>query len=299
VGTSGQPDSTVSLSDAEFALFQVFIHREIGILLADAKKALVVARLSGRLRATGLSSFGKYYRHAMADPAERLRLIDCITTNETHFFREPQHFEVLAKRLLPEWQAMAAAGQRSRRIRVWSAGCSTGEEPYSLAMTLLYHFHREVDWSIDITATDISTRVLERAAEGIWSIDVAEKIPLLYLKAFMLRGTGIQEGKMKAGSEIRRVVRFTRLNLNDEHYALPGRFDLIFCRNVLIYFRGETKRRILDRLIGHLAPGGCLFLGHAESLIHRTDHLEILIPTVYRLAPNAGVGVKRKTHGAR
>lgn len=275
------------ISDAEFALFQALIHREIGIHLSGAKKALLVARLSGRLRATGLSSFGRYYRRAMEDPAERIRLIDCITTNETHFFREPAHFEILARRLFPEWRAMAAAGRRSRHIRAWSAGCSTGEEPYSLAMALLHHFHGEPGWSIEITATDISTRVLERAAEGIWLIEGAEKIPVPYLKAFMLRGTGSQEGKMKAGSEIRRVVRFERLNLNDHHHAPPGRFDLIFCRNVLIYFRGEPKQRIIERLIEHLAPGGHLFLGHAEGLTGRMGRVESVIPTVYRLVSGA------------
>lgn len=270
-----------TVSDAEFAQFQALVHREAGIWLSPVKKALLAGRLAKRLRELSLASYGEYFEIVRADEAERIHMLDCISTNETHFFREPRHFELLAERILPTWQAEADAGRRPRRIRVWSAACSTGEEPYTLAMTLLRAFPAGSGWEIEILATDISTRVLERAKAATWPIDKSREIPPEYLKAFMLRGTGAQEGKMRAGPEIRSLVRFARLNLNDDVYAAVGQFDLVFCRNVLIYFDTATKARVVDRLIDHLAPSGCFFLGHAESLGGLTDRIRAFVPTVY------------------
>src|SRR5208282_1236842 len=179
----------------------------------------------------------------------------CISTNETQFFREPLHFEFLEQRILPTWISQGETGQRVRKVRVWSAGCSTGEEPYSIAMTLLHHLPHHAGWQVEILGTDISTRVLARAREGVWPLEKARQIPPPYLKAFMLRGTGAQEGKMKAGPEIQHAVRFERVNLMEGSSSLLSTsFDLIFCRNVLIYFQPETKVRVVDRLMQHLAP---------------------------------------------
>jgi chemotaxis protein methyltransferase CheR len=274
----------LSLSDAEFALFQALIHRETGIYLAETKKPLLVARLGGRLRATRSPSFAHYFRRAKADPDELVRMLDCITTNETHFFREPKHFEFLEKKLLPAWSAQAAAGKRSTVVRAWSAGCSTGQEPYSLAMSLLHHFGDDERWAIEIVATDLSTAVLDKAGHGVWPIAAAAEIPERYLKAFMRRGIGPQEGKMKAANELRRLIRFRHANLNDESDMPPGKFDLVFCRNVLIYFRGETKKRVVQRLVERIAPGGYLFLGHAEALSSGMERVRAVHPTVYRLS---------------
>ncbi|EYF02563.1 CheR family methyltransferase [Chondromyces apiculatus] len=273
------------ISDAEFALFQALIQRETGIYLSPAKKALLVARLTGRLRATQCATFGHYYGLVKEDPAERIRVVDCITTNETHFFREPKHFEFLVRHVFPEWQAMVAMGKRAPRVRAWSAACSTGKEPYSLAMTLLHHLGGDGRWSFEIVATDISTQVLDRATRAVWPIEDAAEIPTEYLKAFMLRGQDSQAGKMKAGREIRDIVHFRQLNLNDEVYEILGTFDLIFCRNVLIYFQETTKRRIVGRLVDRLAPEGYLLFGHAEGMSGADTRLRSVLPTVYRLAP--------------
>ena len=272
------------LSDREFVLLRDLIHREAGIHLTGAKKALMVARLSRRLRALGLRSFAAYFElvDGPGGAQERVQLLDAISTNETSFFRERKHFELLEREVLPAWRQEAATGRRPRCVRAWSAGCSTGEEPYSLAMVLLQQLPPSEGWQIEILATDLSTRVLERARAGVWPIEKAEAIPGDYRRAFMLRGVRDQEGTMKAGPELRAVVRFAQLNLHAESYAVPRGCDLLFCRNVLIYFDQPTRVGITSRLISHLQPGGFLFLGHAETL-HATGSTELVtvIPTVY------------------
>lgn len=271
------------LTEREFRLFQALIYRETGIHLSDAKRALLVGRLSRRLRQLGLPSFEAYYRHVLegADGEERVRMINAICTHETHFFREPRQFEFLEHTVLPQWRAQADAGARSRRVRAWSAACSSGEEPYSLAMTLLAHL--PASWEVEVVGTDLSTSVLERARAAVWPVEKAAEIPAAYTKRFMLRGRGDRAGLMKAGPEIRAVVRFQHLNLNQPGYALTGPFDLVFCRNVLIYFDNESKAGAIGRLLERLAPTGLLFLGHAESLNGLATRAHTVIPTVYRL----------------
>lgn len=270
------------MTDREFSLFQELIYKEAGIYLSSVKNTLLAGRLTRRLRELGLPSFEAYYRFVVQEgEAERILLLDAVTTNETHFFREPGQFEFLERRLLPEWSREGESGRRPRKIRVWSAGCSTGEEPYSLAMSLLLQFPFTSGWRIDVLATDLSTRALERARKGVWPIEKAKEIPPRYLQPFMLRGTGSQEGKIKAGPEIRSIVQFERLNLNEEVYPTSGPLDLIFCRNVLIYFDAESKRRVIDRLLRALSPTGYLFIGHAESLTGLADRVRSVLPTVY------------------
>ncbi len=272
-----------TVNQEEFKLFQSLIHREAGIHLSDAKKALLVGRLSSRLRELRLGSLKEYYIHLTeVDPLEKIRMLDRITTNETRFFREPQQFEFLEERLIPRLKAEAQAGQRPRRVRIWSAASSTGEEAYSLAMVLLSHLTPESSWTIEILGSDLSTRVLDKARAAVWLLERAGDIPERYLKRYMLRGTGIQEGTMKAGPEVRELVRFDRINLMDEDYPVTGKFDLIFCRNVLIYFDVPTKERVVDNLLRHLEPDGHLFLGHAESMLSMSHRLKRVGPTIYQ-----------------
>jgi chemotaxis protein methyltransferase CheR len=272
------------ISDEEFRRFQALVERETGIQLPESKRSLLVGRLARRLRELKLASFGDYYRRVtdQGDPAERILLIDRISTNETSFFREPKQFEHLEQELLPAW---AADPRRERRVRVWSAACSTGEEPYSLAMTLLGQLP---GWEIDILASDLSTRALSHARAALWPIEQSREIPERHLKAFMLRGVGEHQGYMKAGPELRQVVRFQRLNLHAPRCEAHGRFDLIFCRNVLIYFSAQGRAAVVGRLLKHLAPGGYLFLGHAETLNGITDRLRSVGPTVYGWAGRPG-----------
>jgi len=270
-----------TITEKEFLCFQELIYKTSGIWLSQTKTALLVGRLSKRLRLLQLNSFSEYYGVVKQDPEELTRMLDAVSTNETRFFREPGQFEFLEKRILPQWIADADAAKRSRAVRVWSAGCSTGQEPYSLAMTLLHHLPPSAGWTIEILATDLSTRALETAKAATWEFGKASEIPDHYLKAFMLRGYGEQMGKMKAGREIHSLIHFSRLNLNDSEYPVSGKFDLIFCRNVLIYFDIETRTRIVCRLLEYLAPESHLFVGHAESLHTMSNVLRTVVPTIY------------------
>ena len=269
------------LTTQEFTLFQRLILREAGIYLSDAKRALLVGRLIRRVRELELPTFGAYYaRIAGGDAEELVRLLDAIATNETHFFREPRQFDLLEGAVCNEWLAEAVAGRRARRVRVWSAACSTGEEPYSIAMVLLDRLGE--DWDIEIVASDISTRVLDRAEQGIWPVERAAEIPEHYRRRFMLRGIGPEEGNCRAGKAVRAPVRFERINLNDGDYPVVGMFDAIFCRNVLIYFDQPSRLEVIDRLTRRLVPAGYLFLGHAESAARTASELKAVMPAVYR-----------------
>jgi chemotaxis protein methyltransferase CheR len=276
IGGARLPEGPYRISDHEFKLFQTLVERLTGIQLPETKRPLLVGRLARRLRELRIESFESYYSCVTEDEAERVRMVDAITTNETRFFREPQQFEFLERQLLPAWAAEAVG--RRRRVRAWSAACSTGEEPFSIAMTLLSQLP---DWDIEILATDLSTRALEQARTALWPIEKCRDIPERHLKAFMLRGTGEHQGYMKAGRELRSRVRFERLNLHDFQYPVDGPFDLIFARNVLIYFSTDGRAAVVNRLIGHLAPEGCLLLGHAETLNGITDRLSTVGPTIY------------------
>lgn len=283
-----------AISDKEFRLFQQLIYDVAGIHLGPGKKALLTGRLTRRMRELGLVRFHDYFARVQADAEghELTVLLNAITTNETSFFREPRQFEYLENTICPAWELAAEEGRRGRHLRIWSAACSSGEEPYSLAMSLLARFPPESGWSMDILATDISTGVLARAEAGVWPLARAGAIPPQLLKRFMLRGTGGQEGRMKAGQEVRAPLRFARLNLNEPHYPLSRGFDAIFCRNVLIYFDQESRGRVINRLLDLLTPDGYLFLGHAESLSGVNNRVRAMAPAIYTLA-GAGLTVRR------
>ncbi|HEU4993742.1 MAG TPA: protein-glutamate O-methyltransferase CheR [Gemmatimonadaceae bacterium] len=273
-------------TDAEFRAFVALVHDVSGIALNDSKRALVARRLNARLRMLGVERLGDYVKLVRADEsgAECVTLLDLIATNETHFFRERAHFDFLESTVFPRWIAEASAGARPRVIRAWSAACSTGQEPFSLAMQMLETLPPEHGWRIEIEATDIDTQALELAERAEWPVEKAKEIPQRYLQRFMLRGTGPQDGWMRAMRELRQVVRFSRLNLNEKYYAVPGKFDLIFCRNVLIYFSPESRAAVIERLADRLVPGGLLFVGHAESLHGHRARLRAILPTVYSRA---------------
>ena len=270
------------LTPKEFQLFQRLILEAAGIFLSEVKKALLVGRLARRLRSCGLDSFTAYYERVLADPEELALMIDCICTNETHFFREPDHWRLLEDRVFPAWRKEAEAGLRQARVRAWSAACSTGEEPYSLAMALLENLP---GWTVEILATDLSNKVLAAAREGTYRLEKSSEIPKRLLHKYMLKGTGSQLGRMKVGDEIAGVVRFSRANLNHHPVPVVGRFDLVFCRNVLIYFTPEGRQRVAREMLSRLEPDGYLFLGHAETLNGLGEQVRTVMPTVYRQGP--------------
>lgn len=265
------------MGDREFRGFRELVYAQAGIHISDEKRELLTARLSRRVRTLGMARFSDYLTLVQNDPAERVEMLDRIVTNETRFFREPHQFTFLETSVLPLWRTDAAHRRRPRRVRVWSAGCSTGQEPYSIAMTLLAHLN---GWEIEIVATDLSRRALRQAMAGVWPVEKAPEIPEQYLKNYMLRGVRTQAGLMSAGTALRPLIRFERINLNDELPEL-GTFDLIFCRNVLIYFDAPSRSAAVRRILSRLSSSGYLFVGHSESLLGSGLGLRAMAPSVY------------------
>ena len=280
-----------TLAPGLFTKFQQLIYRESGIWLGSHKHALLTGRLARRLRLLGLGTMQEYYQLVIQPDQlhERAVMLDCITTNETHFFREPRHFDYLERQVFPKWQQEAATEQRSMHLRIWSAGCSSGEEPYSLAMLLLKHFPPDKGWQLEVLASDISTRVLEKAREAIYPLEKAKEIPAEYLRAHMLKGRGDHKGVMKVSPDLHRVVRFARVNLHADSYPVVGPFDLIFCRNVLIYFDQESKVKVIAGILRHLSPAGLLFVGHSEHLGGIAPNLKTVAPTIHALTSSSSI----------
>lgn len=279
-------EALFSISPALYAKFQRLIHDEAGIWLGDGKSALLCGRLSRRLRALKMSSLEEYYElvveHRHHD--ERVLMVDAIATNETRFFRDPRHFEFLEQRVIPRWREEAKEGRRPKSVRLWSAGCSSGEEPHSLAMLLARHLPNDQGWSVTILATDISTKVLAHARLGIYSVTKSSDIPEPLLKDYMLKGVDEQEGKMKVMPQIQDMIQFEKLNLVHGPYPPESYFDVVFCRNVLIYFDQPSKQKVVEHCARCLARNGFLFVGQAENLSTVNSRLRTLAPAIYARA---------------
>jgi chemotaxis protein methyltransferase CheR len=240
------------LQDKEFALFQKMIYETAGINMSPAKKALVSGRLAKRVKHYGLSSYGDYFKLLHSSTNGEMQVaVDLLTTNETFFFREPKHFDFLQQRVLPHWQ------QRGTR-RLWSAASSSGEEAYTLAMVMAEHAPTD-EW--EIVGTDISTRVLAKAGSGHYPMERSKHIPETSLKNYCLKGTGSQEGTFLICRELRARVSFVHANLKKDLSKL-GSFDVIFLRNVLIYFDIKTKQQVVSQVVRRLKPGAYLVVGH-------------------------------------
>lgn len=271
------------ISDQEFHLFQGLVKSCTGIALSEQKRHLICSRLGKRLRALGLTSFGAYYDHLSAgtDQAELEQFVNAITTNKTDFYRERRHFEFLEQEIVPALKARAAR-TGERRIRIWSAGCSSGEEPYTIAITLRETIANLLAWDVRILASDIDTAVLGQAAQAIYQDERVAEIPKPLLKRYFLKGTGLQAGFVQVSPEIRNLVAFRRINLLEESWPIRTLFDCIFCRNVIIYFDKPTQGCLMERFATFLKDDGYLFLGHSESLIGVSDQFTLLRNTIYR-----------------
>jgi chemotaxis protein methyltransferase CheR len=262
------------ITEREFMQFQRFIYDAAGITMANGKQALVSGRLSKRLAHYQLDSFSDYLRllESRAQPAELQMAVDLLTTNETYFFREPKHFALLR-------ELATEARDKGRGLRVWSAASSSGEEPYSIGMVLADVMGLDGAW--EVLGTDISTRVLQRARSGHYPMERVAQMPQNYLKKFCLKGQGSEAGTMLIERALRQRVQFQHLNLNA---PLPriGSFDVIFLRNVMIYFNMETKRQVVARLLAQLRPGGYFLIGHSETLNEINETLVAAAPSIYR-----------------
>jgi chemotaxis protein methyltransferase CheR len=284
----------------EFEAVRRLLYEWTGIALGDSKRDMVSARLAKRLRHHNLEALGDYLQllhTAGPDGAERQEFINCLTTNKTGFFREPHHFEYLRDTLLPRIRESG-----TRHLRVWSAGCSTGEEPYTLALTLRECCPASAGWDVRVLASDIDTAVLAAAEKGVYAAENVSDVPAELLHKYFLRGTGANAGKVAVRPELRELVTFRQINLIGESWPIRTKFDMIFCRNVVIYFDRETQRRLLTRFAAHLDPRGHLFLGHSENIHWLADTFAPLGGTVYRPrgagAPVPGPAPGPKPRGA-
>ncbi|MDO1530410.1 protein-glutamate O-methyltransferase [Fulvimonas sp. R45] len=269
------------LGDAEFQFLRDFVHRHCGIALGGQKRQLVQGRLLRRLRGLGLGDFRSYCELLRRDPDSELGdLASAISTNVTAFFREAHHYELLECELLPRW--LERKRRHGGRLRLWSAGCATGEEPYALAMVLAEALAREAG-AVDarILATDLSPQALAQARRGVYALDRLGGIDEARRRRWLLRGSGEYEGYAAVHPRLRELVSVLPLNLLHE-WPMQGLFDAIFCRNVVIYFDQPTKRRLFERYAAMLEPGGYLFLGHSESMHGLSDAFELVGRTVYR-----------------
>ncbi len=281
-GARANLNEVFELSDADFARARKLIRQYAGIALSEAKRALVYGRLVPRLRAHGLTQVSGYLDFVEADGAERELFVNSLTTNVTDFFRERHHFEALRTKILPRLFA------RGGRVRLWSAGCSSGEEPYTIAMSVLAA-NPPPSLDVRILAADLDSSVVERAAQGVYPVSRLDAVPEADRQRYFLKGKGRMQGFARAGPELKALIEFRQLNLM-ENWPMKGPFDVIFCRNVMIYFDDATRRQLVDRFVTLLAPGGTLMLGHSESMMGLHPKLTSVGQTMFEKRADAEHG---------
>lgn len=271
-----------AFTDRDFDCLRQLVGRRTGIVLSDAKRDMVYSRLARRLRQLKLDSFARYcelIQDETANADEMVQLTNAITTNLTSFFREAHHFDFLREQVIPELRREHAA---DKRIRLWSSACSTGEEPYSIAITLRQAMADLHGWDARILATDLDTNVLSTAQQAIYKDERIEGLSHEVRKHWFLKGKSAQGGMVRARDELRELITFRQLNLMHD-WPFKGPFDAVFCRNVVIYFNQDTQRQLIDRIADHMTPGGYLFMGHSETLHNISNRFKLIGKTIYRL----------------
>lgn len=275
-----------TISEDDFQAFQHLIYTETGIALNESKRCLLSSRLNKRLRALQLDDYLDYYEFLLRrdhDRREMQEMINCITTNKTDFLREPHHFQFLTSTIFPQIVRRATTGG-PRRLRIWCAASSHGHEPYSLAMTVREFPAFDASWDVRLLASDIDTNVLARAQEGVFDVEDLAPVGDQRTRRYFDRGTGSFRGKVRAKRVLRDLLTFRQINLIDEAWPINTRFDVIFCRNVMIYFDLPTQRKVVEHLSRYLVPGGHLMLGHSESIQWTPSPLRPLGNTVFQLS---------------
>jgi chemotaxis protein methyltransferase CheR len=271
-----------NMTDEDFGKLSSFIYEELGIKMPYAKKFMLQGRLKNRLTDLRMKSFKEYIefifsREGMKD--EITKMIDLVTTNKTDFFRESDHFEFLTKKALPE---ICSGVNEKKLIKIWSAGCSSGEEPYSIAIVLNEFLQMFPDFNFEIFATDISLRILQKAAIAIYSEDKISVVPLALKRKYFLRSRDKSNKTVRLIPELRTKVSFQRLNFMDTYYFIENEFDIVFCRNVLIYFDLQTQEKIIVKIASKLKNDGLFFIGHSESMINMIVPFKQIEPTIFR-----------------
>lgn len=280
-------DREESISNADFRRLCGLIYEQSGINLNADKKTMLELRIKRRVRSLHLESFAQYCDYLFSPQGHKdeiVHLLDVVSTNKTDFFREPDHFEYLAQKAVPE---LMARNESARPLLVWSAGCSTGEEPYTLAMVLSECKGAYPGLRFSVLATDISTTVLAKASQGIFNSDVVRPVPADLQRKYFMRSRDRQSKVMRVVPELRQLIEFRRLNFMDADFGLPQKVDAFFCRNVIIYFDRPTQERILQKLCNQLLPGGYAFVGHSETLHDMDVPLVPVAPSLYRKQTDA------------
>ena len=271
------------MSTADFIKISNFIYNECGIKLPEAKKVMLQSRLQKRLRELKFTNFSDYCDFVFSKEGqnsnELIHMIDVVSTNKTDFFREPVHFDYLTNSALPEFYK---ENRVRRPLKVWSAACSSGEEPYTLAIVFSEFAEKNPGFDYSIFGTDISTQILRKAVNAIYKEDRISVIPMNLKRKYFLKSKNPDEKLVKVDDSLRRKVSYARLNFMDAYYDVKETFDIIFCRNALIYFNRETQESVINKLCMKLKPGGYFFLGHSESIIGMNVPLNQIKPTIFK-----------------
>ena len=271
-----------SISNADFARLCSLIYKQAGIVLNADKRTMLELRIKRRVRSLELDSYGQYCDYLFGPHGHKEELVhflDVVSTNKTDFFREPEHFDFLIKKAVPE---LMARNQSGRPLSIWSAGCSTGEEPYTLAMVLKEWEEAHRGFRFRILATDLSTTVLAKAARGVFTDEVVRPVPAILQRKYFMRSRNRDSNTLRIVPELRQLIEFRRLNFMDGDYGLSQKADVIFCRNVIIYFDRATQEQIMQKLAAQLVPGGYAFVGHSETLHDMDLPLVPVAPALYR-----------------
>lgn len=270
------------LTQDEFDKLSRFIYKESGIKMPPVKKVMLQSRLQKRLRELNMTTFKEYIDFVFSKDglnAEIIHMLDVVSTNKTDFFREPVHFDFLTSTVLPEFVRQRAG---ARTIKVWSAGCSSGEEPYTLAIVMADFAEKNPGFDYSIVGTDISTQILQKAVDAVYKEERVSIIPLETKRKYFLKSKDRTNPTVKVVADLRKRVRFGRLNFMDTYYDVPETFDAVFCRNVLIYFDRETQEKVINKLCDKLRPDGYFFLGHSESIMNMDVPLKQVKPTIFK-----------------
>lgn len=279
--TNGELDCfRAELSKDDFKVFSDYIYTEFGIKMPDIKRVMLQGRLLKRIRELKMNSYSEYKKYFFSEEGQKNELynfLSVVTTNKTDFFREPVHFDFLSKEILPQYMS-----EGKRKIKIWSAACSSGEEPYTISIVLNEFVERNPGFTFTILGTDISSNVLNRAMNGVYAEKTVDVVPMHLKRKYFLRSKDRHTPTVRVTPQLQKNISLKYLNLMDSVYDITEKYDVIFCRNVLIYFDHETQERVINKLCRHLIPGGYLFIGHSESVANMSVPLQSVKPTIFK-----------------
>lgn len=278
---------TVDLSDKEFKELIAIVYEETRIKMSEHKRALIASRIGKRLRSLKIDTYTDYVNYLKSPDGKQeiVEFTNAVTTNKTDFFRENKHFEYMKTTFLPNWEESVRKGE-NKNLRIWSAGCSSGEEPYTIMMTLFDYFGKNISqYDIKVLATDLDTSVIAHAMEGIYKEDVINDIPQTTLKKYFMKGVGENQGKYKVRDELKKYLSFKQINFKNTDYDIRTQFDIIFCRNVIIYFDKDFQKELFEKFYKYMKNDSYIFIGHSETLFGVSEKFKYVISNIYKRIP--------------